>query len=347
MPSNWTVVSTAVTFGRVVRAPVERLESAGCTVRLNPYERPLAKQEMLDFAQDADAIILGNDELPGNVIRQLKTLKLIARYGVGFDGVDVQAAFSCGVTVSAAPASNREETADFTFGLILDLARHITPMTIRMRGGAWSKMPGTSLYGKTIGIIGVGQVGTAVARRAMGFGMDVLGYDIDQRTEPTVYGLVYTTLNDLLRRADVVTIHVPLTNATLNMIGARELRLMKPSALLINTARSRVIRSQALDNALRRKEIGGYATDVYDVEPPRHEDYFDLDNVLVTPHVAGSTAESAQRMGDVVVDNILAAKDGLVPPDIVGGATLYRDQLTQHKFPQRAPGLLSDEELIG
>lgn len=324
MAAKWLVVSSAVTFGRASQEPIERLREAGCDVRLTPLDRPLNAQEMVDFAEDADALILGNDNLPASVIRKLKRLKLIARYGVGFDGVDLAEAHLRGIMVSAAPASNREETADFTLGLILDLARHITPMAQRLKTGTWKKMPGTSLYGKTIGIIGVGQVGTAVARRAMGFGMDVLGYDIDQRTEPTVYGLIYTTLNDLLRRADIVTLHVPLTDATLNMLGAREMRIMKRSAMLINTARSDVIRQEALERALEAGEIAAYATDVFGVEPPKSQPYFERDNVLITPHVAGSTAESSRRMGDVVVDNVLATMAGLEPPDLVGTADLYR-----------------------
>lgn len=325
--AKWTVASTAVTFGYVSPRAVERLEAAGCTVRLNPYGRPLNSKEIVEFAGDADAVILGNDNLPATCIKKLRKLKLIARYGVGFDGVDLDEALMHDILVTAAPASNREETADFTMGLILDLARHITLMSNDLKAGVWEKRAGISLYGKTLGIIGVGQVGTAVGRRAMGFGMDVLGYDIAQRSEPTVYGLIYTTLNDLLRRADVVSLHLPLNSTSRNLIGARELRLLKPTALLINTSRSGVIRQDALENALSSGRLGAYATDVFNEEPPEIREYFSYDNVLVTPHVAGSTAESADRMGDIVVDNILAAMDGLEPPDLVTPRNLYADAL--------------------
>ncbi|WP_291288019.1 phosphoglycerate dehydrogenase [Enorma sp.] len=321
--SSWIVASSAVTFGRFATGPLHRLEEAGCSVRLNPFGRPLNGREMVEFAQDADALILGNDSLSAATIRRLHKLKIIARYGVGFDGVDLIEARANNIQVTYAPAANREETADFTFGLILDLARCITHMATSTRDGNWNKLVGTSLYGKTIGIIGVGQIGTAVARRAMGFGMDVLGYDIVQRTEPTIYGLIYTTLNDLLRRSDVVTLHVPLTSATRNMIGTKELKIMKPSAILINTARSNVIRQDALSKALEAGTISAFATDVFEREPPKHMPYFDFDNVLVTPHVAGSTKESGERMGNIVVDNILAAKSGVEPPDLVSAQTLY------------------------
>ena len=323
MAGKWVVASTAVTFGRAAQQPVDRLEEAGCEVRLNPYGRPLDAKEMAEFAGDADALILGNDNLPASVIKKLKKLKIIARYGVGFDGVDLAEARDRGIEVTYAPAANREETADFTMGLILDLERHITQMAIATRSGGWEKMTGTSLYGKTIGIIGVGQIGTAVARRAMGFGMDILGYDIEQRNEATVYGVVYTTLNDLLRRSDVVTIHLPLNDSTRNLLGSRELRLMKPGSILINTARAGIVRHGALDNALKSGQIAGFAIDVFSKEPPDHQPYYDYPNVIVTPHIAGNTFESSQRMGNIVVDNILAVKDGATPPDPVTPQHLY------------------------
>jgi D-3-phosphoglycerate dehydrogenase len=327
MPSKWIVCSTAVTFGRA-KEPVERLQAAGCEVRLNPYGRPLHKNELSEFARDADAIILGNDTLPASVIKKFKKLKIIARYGVGFDGVDIAEARDMGIEVTYAPAANREETADFTFGLILDLERHISQMIIDTRSGKWNKITGTSLYGKTIGIIGVGQIGTAVARRAMGFGMDILGYDIEQRNEPTVYGVVYTTLNDLLRRSDVITIHLPLDDSTKNLIGARELKLVKPGSILINTARAGIVRHGALDHALQTGKLAGFAIDVFSQEPPEHQPYYDYENVLVTPHVAGHTVEAARRMGNIVVDNILAVKDGVLPPDPVTPQHLYESMIS-------------------
>ncbi len=158
--------------------------------------------------------------------------------------------------------------------------------------------------------------------------MDVLGYDVDQRTEPTVYGCIYTTLNDLLRRSDVITLHLPLNDSTRNLIGARELRMMKPTCILVNTARGGIIRHDALNNALLRGSIAAYATDVFETEPPKHQEYFDYDNVLVTPHVAGATWESSKRMGNVVVDNILAVMDGNEPPDLVTPQHLYESMLS-------------------
>lgn len=328
MGVKWVVCSTAVTFGISTEEPVRRLEAAGCEVRLNPFGRPLDTNEMYQFAHDADAIILGNDDLPSSVIKKLKNLKIIARYGVGFDGVDIAEARDLGIEVTYAPAANREETADFTFGLILDLERHISQMIIDTRSGLWSKYTGTSLYGKTIGIVGVGQIGTAVARRAMGFGMDILGYDIEQRNEATVYGVVYTTLNDLLRRSDVISIHLPLDNSTRGLIGSRELRLVKNGSILINTARAGIVKHGALNHALQTGKLAGFAIDVFSKEPPEHQPYYDYENVLVTPHVAGNTYESSLRMGNITADNILAVKEGIRPPDPVTPQHLYESMFS-------------------
>ena len=151
----------------------------------------------------------------------------------------------------------------------------------------------------------------------MGFGMDILGNDIRQSTEATKLGLIYTSLNDLLRRSDIVTIHTPLTSATKNLIGAKELRMMKPDAILVNTARDGIVRHSALEKTLLAGQIYGYAADVHEGEPPRHSPIYDLPNVLVTPHAGSATYESNLRMGMAVADNIIAFKDGVVPPHVV------------------------------
>ena len=193
----------------------------------------------------------------------------------------------------------------------------VTQSVNQLKGGVWNKIPGRSLYGKTIGIIGVGSIGMAVARRAMGFGMDILGNDIVQRDEAARYGLLYTSLNDLLAKSDIVTIHAPLTSATQNLLGARELRHMKDGALLVNTARAGIVREAALEKALLSGKLGGYAVDVYEREPPTLSKFFDLPNVLTTPHIGSATFEANRRMGDMVADNIIAFKDGNIPPNRV------------------------------
>jgi D-3-phosphoglycerate dehydrogenase len=311
------VASCAVTFGIFNKVPVERLEDAGCEVRLNPYGRPLTPAEIVEHAKDADVIILGNDRLDSATIGKLPNLKLVVRHGAGLDNIDFSELGKRDITVANTPGANKEETADLTFAFILDLARMVTQSINQLKGGVWNKIPGRTLYGKTIGIIGVGAIGMAVASRAMGFGMDILGNDIIQRDEAARFGLLYTSLNELLSASDVVTIHAPLTSATKNLIGARELKRMKPGALLINTACAGVVREAALEKALMSGHLGGYAVDVYAKEPPDPTSYMSLPNVLTTPHIGSSTMEANLRMGDMAVDNILAFMNGAVLPNKV------------------------------
>lgn len=317
MSCGLVVASCAVTFGIFNKVPVERLEDAGCEVRLNPYGRPLTPAEIVEHAKDADVIILGNDRLDSATIGKLPNLKLVVRHGAGLDNIDFSELGKRDITVANTPGANKEETADLTFALILDLARMVTQSINQLKGGVWNKIPGRTLYGKTIGIIGVGAIGMAVVSRAMGFGMDILGNDIIQRDEAARYGLLYTSLNELLSASDIVTIHVPLTSATKNLIGARELKRMKPGALLINTARAGVVREAALEKALMSGHLGGYAVDVYAKEPPNPTPYMSLPNVLTTPHIGSSTMEANLRMGDMAVDNILAFMNGAVLPNKV------------------------------
>lgn len=317
MSCGLVVASCAVTFGIFNKVPVERLEDAGCEVRLNPYGRPLTPAEIVEHAKDADVIIWGNDRLDSATIGKLPNLKLVVRHGAGLDNIDFSELGKRDITVANTPGANKEETADLTFALILDLARMVTQSINQLKGGVWNKIPGRTLYGKTIGIIGVGAIGMAVASRAMGFGMDILGNDIVQRDEAARFGLLYTSLNELLSASDVVTIHAPLTSATKNLIGARELKRMKPGALLINTARAGVVREAALEKALMSGHLGGYAVDVYAKEPPDPTSYMSLPNVLTTPHIGSSTMEANLRMGDMAVDNILAFMNGAVLPNKV------------------------------
>lgn len=315
--SSFKVVSCAATFGVFTEEPLHRLEAAGCDVWINPYGRVLKKQEILEHAYDADAVIVGNDDFGDDVIRALPNLKLIARHGSGVNNIGYHEAHRRGITVTNTPGANAEETADLTFSLILDLERHVSQMNYELKGGAWRKRAGHSLYGKTIGVVGVGRIGQAVARRAMGFGLDILGNDIAPDENAAKTGLIFTGLNDLLRRSDIVTLHVPLTQATENLIGAKELRMMKDDAILINTARDGIIRHSALVKALGEGRLYGYASDVHQGEPPKHSPLFDLPNVLVTPHAGSATYEANYRMGMAVADNIMAFIDGRTPPNVV------------------------------
>ena len=322
MSAPFRVASCAASFGVFTKEPVERLEAAGCEVAISPYGRAMTKKEIVEFSRGAEAVVLGNGKMPASVIDALPNLRIIARHGRGVDNIDYNEATKRGIVVTNAPGTNTEETADLTFGLILDLERHLTLMNNELKSGTWRKRAGHSLYGKTIGIIGVGDIGIAVAKRAMGFGMDIIGCDIHERPEASVTGLIFTSLNDLLKRSDIVTLHTPLTDVTRNLIGAKELRMMKDDAVLVNTARAGIVRQSALEKALLEGRLYGYATDVHAGEPPQIAKIAELPNVLVTPHAGSATYEANLRMGMAVADNIIAVKDGVTPPNLVTPVTL-------------------------
>jgi len=315
--SKWKVVSTAVTFGKIDKEPTKRLEDFGCEVMLNPFGRPLTNAEMLQYAFDADALIVGNDKVTRNVMDGCKNLKVIAKHGVGVDAIDVKAANERGIVVTNAPGTNSQEVADLAFGFITMLARDLYQANYDTKNGKWIKRPGISLYKKTIGIVGVGSIGTAVANRATGYDMNVLGYDVSENPTAIGLGVKYVEFEELLSQSDIISLHLPLLKETLNILNASRFRLMKKGAILVNTARSKLVDNDALYASLVGGGLRGYATDVYDSEPPVHLAYFDLPNVILTPHIGGATVESNRRMGDVAVDNVIAALKRETPPNVV------------------------------
>lgn len=314
---GWKVVASAVTFGKVNMEPVNRLREKECEVLTNQFGRPFTKEEFASIAGDADAIIVGNDKVPGDVIRQLKNLKIIAKHGVGTDSIDIKTANELGIVVTNATGTNSQEVADLAFGMIHTFARWIHIVNQTTKEGQWYKPMGISLYNKTIGIIGVGRIGTATAKRATGYDMNILGYDLVERPEAKAIGVNYTGLEELISKSDIISLHVPLTEKTRNLINADRFKLFKKGAILINTARSQLLDNDALYFALTDGTLRGYATDVYDYEPPAQKPFFELDNVLLTPHIGGTCIESNLRMGTTAVDNVIAVMEGKVPPNLV------------------------------
>lgn len=317
MEKQWKVVSTAVTFGKFHKEPVERLEKAGCEVILNPYGRPFTKEEMISYASDADALIVGNDKVPGGVIEHFSKMKVIAKHGVGVDAIDKDKASEMGIVVTNAPATNKEEVADCAMGFILMLARDYYRAVRETKSKKWIKRPGISLYNKTIGIIGVGNIGLAMAKRATGFSMRILGYDLVERDQAKAMGVEYASLSELLSQSDFISLHVPLNEGTYHILGKEQFSTMKRGTILVNTARSQCVDPNELTQALQDGTLLGYATDVYDIEPPAWQPYFDLPNVLMTPHEAGTTYDSNLRMGSTAVENVLAVKNGQTPPNLI------------------------------
>jgi len=290
------------------------LEKEGCKVIKSPYPHPVREKDLLKIIQGIDAIITGNDEVTAGVIQAADKLKVISKYGAGVDNIDVEAATKKKIVVTYAP--NQNAVADLTVGLILCLARQICEANILVKTGKWKRpFVGVEVWQKTLGVIGAGRIGQAVIKRVKGFEMKVLVYDIckDEKIAEELK-FEYTSLERLLKEADFVTIHVPLNDKTKNLIGEKEIRLMKPSAYLINTARGGILDEEALYLALKEKRLAGAALDVHVKEPPSNDNpLLQLDNVIVTPHMGADTQETLKNMDLVAAENVLRVLKGKTP----------------------------------
>ena len=257
-------------------------------------------------------------------------LRIVSQYAVGYDNIDVECATRYGVYVTNTPNVLTEATAELTWALILAAARHLVRADQYVRSGEWYRSGtgwhpelflGMELKGKTLGIIGFGRIGRAVARiGAKGFGMKVLYYSRRRapREVEEEIGARYASLEEVLRESDVVSIHVPLTPETRGMIGERELRMMKPTAILVNTARGAVVDPDALVKALKEGWIAAAGLDVFHVEPlPPDHPLTKLENVVLAPHIGSATKEARTAMTCAVLDNLLAFREGRVPPNLV------------------------------
>lgn len=248
-------------------------------------------------------------------------LRVVGRAGIGVDNIDISAATRMGVAVVNAPNGNVRAAAEHTIGLIFALARNIPQADHLLREGVWGKnrFMGTEISGKTLGIIGLGKVGNQVAKRAKALEMEVVAYDPFVEQGPDV---PLVSLDDLLRHADIVTLHVPLTPITTNMIGARELDLMKETAFLINCARGKVVNEEALYESCRNGWIAGAALDVFESEPLTHSPLLDLPNVIVTPHLGGTTNEAMLASSLEVAEQVHALLQGGYPPHVINPEVL-------------------------
>jgi D-3-phosphoglycerate dehydrogenase len=268
--------------------------------------------ELADAIASADAVLVRSaTQITRESLSRANGLKVIGRAGVGVDTIDVDAATERGIAVLTAPAGNTISAAELTLALTLALARRVSAADRSMKAGQWDRksFSGTELYGKTLGLIGAGRIGGEVAKRARAFGMQVVAFDpflIADRA--LALGIERAELDEVLRRADVVSLHVPLTDATAGLLGERELGLMKPTAVIVNAARGGVVREDALVRALKEKRLGGAALDVYEQEPlPADHPLRSLDNVVLTPHLGASTAEAQQNVAIEIAEAVRAA----------------------------------------
>jgi D-3-phosphoglycerate dehydrogenase len=315
MPSH-TVLVTGHTFRRVAGDHVARLEAAGCETRTSPYDRGATEEELLPLVADVEAVLAGTDAFSRRVFEHAPRLRIVSRFGVGYDAIDVPAATEHGVWVTTTPGTNELSVADHTIALLLGLARHLVPVANLTRAGQWERAIGLELSGAVLGLIGFGRIGRQVALRARACGMEVLVYDVEpDEGAAAALGVRYASLDEVLSAADFLSLHAPATAGTRRLIDARALSLMKPTAYLINTARGDLVDEPALVEALSEGRLAGAGLDVFAQEPPDEANpLLALPNVLATPHIAGITEQSAQRMATLSVDNILAVLEGRRPP---------------------------------
>ena len=291
----------------------EGLEPLQRDGRFEIIEKPGLKGDDLARAVgEAEAVVVrSGTRITRDSLKYAKQLRVIGRAGVGVDNIDVDAATELGVAVLNAPSGNTISAAELTFALLLALVRRVPAADRSMRTGEWDRKSfnGIELYGKTLGLIGAGRIGGEVARRARAFGMRVITYDPYLTPERAgALEIELATLEDVLRRSDVISLHVPLTEATANLIGERELAMLKKTAVLVNAARGGVINEAALQNALQNKQIAGAALDVFEAEPlPADHPLRNAPNVVLTPHLGAATAEAQQNVAIEIAEAVRAA----------------------------------------
>lgn len=291
------------------------LEDAG--YEIHRERGPLTEEKMLSLAGDFDAFLCGDDVISRQVIeKSLPRLKVIAKYGIGVDKIDVAAATEHGIPLTYCPGVNHTTVAEHTFGLMLGLFRHIVTEANHTRKGEWKRLTGHEILDKTIGIVGLGRIGKEVAIRAKAFGMNILGYDLYW---PEEFAQEYSIgrpegLTQLFQQSDVISLHTNLTPETENMICSQSIAHMKKGVVILNCARGELVNTADMVEALKSGQVGGYGTDVLDVEPPPpNHPLLTAPNCIVTPHIGSRTYESVVRQATMAAKNLILAMNGEKP----------------------------------
>lgn len=286
------------------------LEENGYEIIENDFGRTMTENEIVRLAgEGVEGIIIGVDPLPANVLEQLRDLRAISKYGVGMDNIDLSRAAELGIKVKNAVGTNSVSVAELAVALMFTMSRKIPVHSAAVKAGGWDRSIGFELTGKKLGLVGGGQIGREVAKRARGLGMDVTIYDPYFSEEDFLvrYQVGKTDkLEELLSQSDIISLHLPATSETRQMINSATLDLMKPNAVLINTSRGELVDEEALYEALSSGRIAGAAQDVFSSEPPaKDEKLLQLDNFILTPHLGAFTGEAVEKMALVSTNNLL------------------------------------------
>lgn len=304
------VLIATPSFGKFSNEPIEILEKAGFTI-VRPAEHPISKEEGLYKYLDDEvmAIINGLEPVGRGVLERAPGLKIIAKHGAGVNNIDLEAAKEFNVMVANAPGANKEGVADLTFGLMLAIARLIPQADACVKSGDWKGFFGSSVFNRTLGIVGMGAIGKCMAQRASGFSMKLLGYDPYWDEDfSKQYNIKRCSLEEILQEADFVTLHVPAMPSTNGMIGEKELRSMKKGAYLINAARGELVDEEALYKVLKEGHLAGAAMDAFLQEPVNPDNpLLTLPNVVVTPHIGMYNDEAMNSTSLAAAKNVVTA----------------------------------------
>jgi len=297
-------ISTS-SFAKYDASPLKLLKEVGMDVQLNPYQRKLTPDECLNLYKDIDGLLAGTEALTAKILRSAKNLKVISRCGVGTDNIDMGAVKELGIKVFITPDAPTQAVAELTIGLILDLLRSISAQDHLVKTSSWQKNMGSLLSGKTLGILGLGRIGKKVVELTQPFNLKYVAWDNSpDRQFADKYSIELTGLDELLTKADIVTVHLPYTSELKGIIGERELSLIKQGAFLLNTARGGLVDEVALYSALKAKGIAGAALDTFDQEPYTGP-LAKLDNIILTPHIGSYAREARIEMETQAVKNLL------------------------------------------
>ncbi|MDR2542246.1 MAG: phosphoglycerate dehydrogenase [Treponema sp.] len=299
-------------------AALELLRSFSTDLVFNPHGKSLTEDELIPLVKNCDGFIAGLDYITRKVLENAPKLKVISRYGVGVDRVDLVAAKEKNIVVCNTPGVNANAVADLTFALLLGIVRKVPLLDRKTREGHWLRSIGFELNEKTIGIIGFGAIGKAVAKRASGFSMKILAYDpVINHEYALANGIIPASFDEVTKEADFVSLHLPLVGESRNIISGEVMKNMKKGAIIINTSRGGLIDEYAAYELLVSGHLGGLGLDTFEVEPPGQSPLFSLDNVVVTPHTGARTTEATAAMAGISVKNLINVLSGKNCPNIV------------------------------
>jgi len=290
---------------------LELLRSFSADLVFNPGDKPLSEDELIPLLSDCEGYIAGLDFVTRKVIENAPKLKVISRYGVGVDRVDLAAAKEKNVVVCNTPGVNANAVADLVLGMLLCIARRLPMLDRKTKAGEWPRSTGFELEGKTIGILGLGAVGKAVAKRSAGFSMKIMAYDpFINREYAKANGIIVAAFDEVITQADIVSLHLPLMEETKNIISAGIMKTMKKGAIIINAARGGLLDENAAYELLKSGHLAGLGLDAFEAEPPGASPLFTLDNVVVTPHTGAHTTEATAAMAELSVKNVIDVLSG-------------------------------------